>query len=299
MQFYIGIDGGGSKTDFALGDATRELARAAAPSSKIQRVGREAAYDALQRGIDELLRKANVQRSEVSRSCIGISGGELNETRTFLARTLAQLLPGQNIIFGDHVIAHAAAFHGGPGVLVISGTGSIVYGVNEQSQAMRYGGRGPQISDEGSGYWIGRQAVSLAVSGDDFGKDVPLLAQIMQKWELTNTPDVIGRANQQPGPDFAALFPIVEKAAAAGDDMACEILRDAGRELAGLATTVIHRLWPGSERVRLAAAGGVIRNSSELRQSFERELTAKRGNLEFIQEISDPVLGALLIARKG
>src|SRR5436190_1278170 len=169
MQLYIGIDGGGSKTDFAIGDASRELARATAASCKIQRVGREAAFESLRSGIADVLGQTQASKADVAQCCIGISGGELPETREFLADAFSQLLPSRCIVFGDHVIAHAAAFQGGPGVLVISGTGSIVYGVNERGQRMRYGGRGPQISDEGSGYWIGRQAAALAVSRDDLG----------------------------------------------------------------------------------------------------------------------------------
>ncbi len=300
MQLYLAIDGGGSKTDLVLGDATRELAHATMSSCKIQRVGRDAAYEALRSGIDEVLHIASAQKEEIACCCIGISGGELPETKEFLAGAFRELLPAKkNMVFGDHVIAHAAAFHGGPGVLVISGTGSIVYGMNQRGQGMRYGGRGPQISDEGSGYWIGRRAVALAVSHDDLGEESALLREIIQEWGVQSKAELVALANEQPGPDFAALFPLIEKAGALNDDFACELLGAAGRELAKLVFPVILRLWPAGEAVRVAGAGGVFRSSQELRQSFETQLNSKRGNLEFVQEVADPVLGALLLARRG
>jgi N-acetylglucosamine kinase-like BadF-type ATPase len=110
-------------------------------------------------------------------------------------------------VIGDMLVAYDAAMHGGPGVVVIAGTGSIAYGRNEHNETARAGGWGSVISDEGSGYWIGRNAVSAVFRTFDSGRSTVLTRQVLDLWKVFTRDDLIAKANANPQPNFAELAP--------------------------------------------------------------------------------------------
>src|SRR3954470_10450445 len=170
MALFLGIDGGGSKTECALADRSGVIGRGSAESCKMQRVGKERAAQNLRTAIDGAITSAKAQLGAVVSCCIGIAGESEPQTTPFITSVLQPIFPRATLtVVGDQVIAHEAAFQGGAGVLVIAGTGSIVYARNEQGRSARIGGWGPAISDEGSGSWIGRRAVALSMRTHDDG----------------------------------------------------------------------------------------------------------------------------------
>jgi N-acetylglucosamine kinase-like BadF-type ATPase len=195
------------------------------------------------------------------------------------------------------MIAHHAAFKGGPGVLVIAGTGSNVLGMNDRRESARAGGWGPIISDEGSGFWIGRTAVSQSMRARDAGRPTELLSAIIQAWHLQTVEEVVATANSNPPPDFAALLPAVLQCADGGDALAREILSSAAHELAQLARIVLRKLWQPSDEVHIALTGGVFAHSAQIRQIFSNAIRADRSSIEVNLEPVHPVMGALAMAR--
>src|SRR5882672_6096761 len=151
MAFFLGIDGGGSKTSCVVGDEVNVLGRGSAGPSNIVRVGEARAREALHDAVREACRSANITPPQIARACLGMAGAGRPQTRDAVRRLAAELIPGEIEVLTDIVIALRSAFHGKPGVVVISGTGSIAYGRNSKGQTARAGGWGPAISDEGSG----------------------------------------------------------------------------------------------------------------------------------------------------
>jgi N-acetylglucosamine kinase-like BadF-type ATPase len=198
------------------------------------------------------------------------------------------------------VIALEAAFGGGPGVVVIAGTGSIAYGRNSAGQTARAGGWGFAISDEGSGHWIGRSAIAAVLRAYDEGpaEGPPLFAAMMKSWQVDTREQLVLRANSSPPPDFAALLPTVLSAADASDPTARTILTQAGAELAALAKIVIQRLFPDADTVPVAMSGGVFHNSALVRQVFYNSLRSEYSRATINPTVVDPVRGALELARK-
>ena len=298
MAFYLGIDAGGTSTRCVVGDEQGVLAQANGPSSKIARVGPEAARQALQAVIADVCASARVNPRQVSQSCIGMAGASHAEVVRAARTWAAEVLAGRIEVVGDMVVAFEAAFGGGPGIVLIAGTGSICFGQNEKGETARAGGRGSEFSDEGSADWIGRMAVQ-AIRPDHNG---PLARAVTEAWKLGAENEIESRVRSTPVPDFAALFPAVQKAAAAGDQVASDVLHRAGQELAKLAVQVIHELWPKPQRLRAAMTGGVLQNSAFVRHTF---VTGARSNLEpagYGIAVSfgagEPVMGALSLARK-
>jgi N-acetylglucosamine kinase-like BadF-type ATPase len=210
-----------------------------------------------------------------------------------------QVLPNAEVnVVGDMVIAMEAALHGHPGAIVVSGTGSISYGRNELGETARAGGWGFQVSDEGSGQWIGKTAVTASLRAMDAARDTILLDRVLQHWQLSSVAELVKHANASPAPNFAELFPAVQQAADARDPLAGEVLTRAGAELSQLALIVLHRLWQPSESVRIGIAGGVFAHSSHVRRAFYHSLRAAWPRVAVCFQISEPVVGALWMARQ-
>jgi N-acetylglucosamine kinase-like BadF-type ATPase len=210
---------------------------------------------------------------------------------------VANIVGGEIEIVGDVEIAFGDAFGTGPGVLAIAGTGSIVYGKNAAGETARAGGWGHEISDEGSGYWIGVEAVRAALHAHDRAESQELLTALSNALGARNFEDFIIQLNASPAPDFASLFPAVLGAARdSGDATAKQVLEHAGHELAKLAESVIHRL-SGNDKVSVVTYGGVMTNGEEVRDSFVKHLESLCPQAGFTQKLVDPARGALERAR--
>jgi N-acetylglucosamine kinase-like BadF-type ATPase len=222
-----------------------------------------------------------------------------------MRRILSNIVSGKIEITGDSEIAFEAAFGSGPGVMVISGTGSIAYGRNRQGKTARAGGWGHAISDEGSGHWIGVAAIRATLRARDRGEHSTLLQGLMDALGANTVEELIERVNASPAPDFAVLFPVVLSAAmvprpqSAADAIAKQVLEHAGKELAKLAETVIHRLFTGGEEIYLATHGGVLSSSEQVRTAFAEHLQSLCPRVSYAEKIIDPAQGALDRARRG
>ncbi len=299
MAYYLGIDGGGSKTTCAVGDETLLLATVVAGPSNITRVGESRARESLLESIRNSCAAAGIDVRQVQRACVGAAGAGRQEVASTIRKITAEAVLGEIIVVGDMPIALEAAFGAASGVIVIAGTGSFAYGRDSHGNTARAGGWGFAISDEGSAHWIGLKAVREALrAADEDATMPPLLGRLMQVRQERSFDTFVRAANSNP--DFAAFFPPVVSAAEAGDPIAREVLIDAGKELADLAAIVAVKLFPDhGEVVPLAMAGGVFRHAQLVRESFYNEVRNLPQPVELKTEIVEPVHGALQIARLG
>ncbi|HEV2715616.1 MAG TPA: BadF/BadG/BcrA/BcrD ATPase family protein [Terriglobales bacterium] len=298
-MIFLGIDGGGSKTTCLVGDENSILGNGSDGPSNVIRVGEIETRASLNDAIQQACAAAGVSPARIHRTCVGLAGAARPEISSVARRLLSEIVSGEVEIVGDTITALAAAFGSGPGVIVIAGTGSIAYGRNAAGETMRAGGWGFAISDEGSGHWIGRAAVTAAMRSLDENGRSPLFERILETWKLESRDELVVAANATPPPDFATLVPLVLSAADAGDVTACTILENAGAELAWVAKIVISRLFQGESRPRVAMSGGVFQNSALVREHFYKILRSAYAGVSISDDIVDPVRGALELARKG
>jgi glucosamine kinase len=305
LPFYLGIDGGGTKTTCAVGDEEHLLATATAGPSNIVRVGESQARQSLHQSVRQACAAAGITPAEVSHTCVGGSGAARPELAEIVRRALAEILATPIDVVGDMQIALEAAFDSGPGVIVVAGTGSIAYGRDRQGTTARAGGWGFAIGDEGSAHWIGRVAVSAVLRASDLTGEnsesrpsSALAAALCKAWGVNSLNDLAGTANSIPPPDFAALFPVV---AASQDVLALQVLSKAGGELARIVAVVANHLFPKDEvgPVPVAMTGGVFRHAVLTREDFYNELRQLDSRVDVNPRIVEPVEGALRMARRG
>jgi len=322
VPYYLGIDGGGTKTTSAIGDDSHILATATAGPSNIVRVGEHQARESLQRSVRQACAAAGIAPEQVAHTCAGGSGAARPELAAIVRRILAEILPTPIDVVGDMQTALEAAFDTGPGIIVIAGTGSIAYGRDLAGNTARAGGWGFAVGDEGSAHWIGRTAVSAALRAadprdgtpasarvphvspplPDVGtpppQDASLAVALCKAWGVTSLDDLARAANSIPPPDFAALFPAVVNS---HDPAARYVLSCAGKELAQIAAAVTHHLFGANDlgAVPVATTGGVFRHSQVVGEDFYNELRRLDQRAEISLKIVDPVDGALGLARRA
>ena len=240
------------------------------------------------------LSSAGISAISVTSVCAGVPGPPHPRLPQRSPQILAELLPRASIqVVADTVIALEAAFPGGPGLVCISGTGSVAFGRNERGEFARAGGWGRVVSDEGSGHWIGQRAVSQCLRAMDMGRSSSLITGIMEHWRIVTREQLVQRCHQRSVPDFAELFPVVLAAAEAGDPLASEILTAAGTELARIAQIVLRRLWVGRTSLEVAITGGVFANSARVRQVFGNMIRSDRPEVHVRLSDRQPFEGAL------
>jgi N-acetylglucosamine kinase-like BadF-type ATPase len=293
-----------------LADETVILARVIWGGSNMIRLGEARAGEALRSAIQQVCSAARISPQQISAISVGAAGAGRPEISAKIRSLLSELALRNVEVVGDTVIALEAAFGAGPGIIAIAGTGSIVYGRDAAGHAVRAGGWGFAVSDEGSGHWIGRHAVSAILNARDEGRETALTKLIFQSWKIDTIDELVQHANSTPPPDFPRLFALVLRAADEGDRLARGLLAEAGSKLAALAAIVIRRLAQknsGNESTKavpsnglfpVAMTGSVFRRSPEVRQVFRNALQTGFPGIDVHEEMVEPVDGALARARK-
>jgi len=262
-------------------------------------VSQEIATARLRELLAEVSAKSGVSLRTITRTCIGIAGYSITEVREWAERVLAEMVSGEVEVCGDDEIALDAAFCGGPGILVIGGTGSAVLGRCADGTRFKAGGWGPGIGDEGSGFWIGREGLRRAFAAVDSGDAGLLLEAIRSAWGVKDVGDVVAFANQRPGPDMSALTPVVVKAAEDGDATAAEVLEQAGRELARQVAVVWEKMrGHGEVTGSVAYTGSVVEKIATVQESMRRSILERCPGLSVVEAV-EALEGALWRARKA
>src|SRR3990172_976762 len=152
MAFFLGIDGGGSKTECVLADESGAvLARATGPGSNLRRASAEDLQQHLRETLEALRGKAHLERLRPEVVCGGFAGAGDAKARAMATEVLKELLqPRFLYVVGDMEVALEAAVGAGPGVVLICGTGSIAFGRNGRGKTARGGGEDGRPVREGN-----------------------------------------------------------------------------------------------------------------------------------------------------
>ncbi len=303
MGVYLAVDAGGTKTECVIGDEERILSRVTGETVKIMSVGAPEASARLRHLLEEASAQARVPLYLVTRACMGLAGISSEGVRAWAEATLGEMLTGELILTGDEEIALEAAFGSeGPGVLVISGTGSHVVGRCSNGSRMTAGGWGPMLGDEGSGHWIGLEGIRSGLRAVDRGVPSSLLREINATWGINSIGALIAKANGRPRPDFASLVEAVARCAAQGDALAKSVLERAGQELASQVNVVVAKMRAAAcdpeDLERIAFTGSVLNRIRPVHEAFAAALRLSHPGAMVDDRQTEPIEGALARARR-
>src|SRR4029078_10616055 len=210
---------------------------------------------------------------------VGVAGAGREAERQQLWQALVSRdLAAELVIHSDFSIALDDAFGDGPGVLLISGTGSVAFGRGPTGATSRCGGWGPVCGDEGSGQWIGRRALSVVTAAADGREpETALVGAVLTPAQVNDPQELIAWAAQATPAQLASLAPVVSSVAEAGDLRANAILSLAVEELVLHVRTLARQLF-GDERAAtpVAFTGGMLTKGTTLRKRLEHRLKSAR-----------------------
>src|SRR6266581_4986182 len=295
----LGADAGGSHSTVVIGTVDLTiLGRADGPGAAMKPGGAAASAVVLA----ETARRAASQTGidlPVDRAVVGAAGAGRAQEQGELEAALVQAGLAQRVrVMADAEIALSTAFADGTGIIVSAGTGSIAYARDPAGPLHRAGGYGWQLGDEGGGYWLGRRALAAAARAQDgLEESSTLLERLLVALGLQTFDDLIRWTATATPAQVAALAPHVLNAAREGEIVAQRIVADGAVEIAQL-VRMLTRHFSGTELIKMATIGGLLRPGSPLLVALRTSLAAElpRARLSESGSAVDAPLGALRMA---
>lgn len=300
---FLGVDGGGTKTEFVLIDAAGHLrARQQTATSYYLQIGFDGLGKVLQEGVAAVLAEAKLAASDIRYAFFGLPAyGEDSLIQHRLDALPEAALNHRRYRCGnDMVCGWAGSLACEDGINIVAGTGSIGYG-ERQGASARCGGWGELFSDEGSAYWIAVQGLNAFSRMSDGRMPVGPLHRIFKThFKVSADLDICGRVMSDGVPSrdkIASLSRLVATAAGDGDAAALAIFDRAAAELAGIVDAIRIRLgFDDADVVRLSYSGGVFRSGETILQPLRRHLADRSLQFVLAAPLLSPSIGAALYA---
>jgi len=296
--YVVGIDAGGSKTVCQVGTADGRIVRESrGAGANLQSAGELEVEKVLHDVMTEALEGIAEAPAAV---CVGMAGVDRPNDARLMRSMLSRLCRGSHsLVVNDALIALEAGAPNSPGIVIISGTGSIAYGRDAHGHAARAGGWGHVLGDEGSGFWLGRQALRAVLrAADQRGEPTALAERIKAHFGVAREQELVQpiyEGGMKPKV-VAALAPIVGEVAAAGDPVATKIVSVGADELASAAASVARRLGLVEADIPLPLAGGIFQAVPLVRTLVIERLTALLPHARPTLLTSQPASGAVRLA---
>lgn len=300
--YFVGLDGGGTKTRAVLLDARgNELSSAQSGPSNLHAVGTETTEISLQAAIRDVLAAAGLAAIDIAALGLGLAGAARPQDKKTV-RAMVSRIAGFSRVFITHDAETALVGATGRryGVVLIAGTGAIAYGINAQGESYRADGWGHLLGDEGSAYWIGRESLrAVARAHDGRGPATALTERLLFQLDLAEPTKLIQHVYDGSfgTPRVAALAPVVEQTALDDDCVAQGILRQAGQHLSNTLSTVILSLSMNSQEFDVALMGGVLSTKGLVHTTVVASLSEAAPRARAIDPHHDAAWGAARLAQ--
>lgn len=307
-ELIVGVDGGGTTTRYAVADADSGIVIKQVTTGSISPYNHpwDFVLNNVKMGFTALFNDATgLSPAAVRVVAFGVSGVDRPEHEVNFAKKILPLMPNSIIkVVNDGVIALLGGIKKDYGLLAISGTGSIAYGVGPDHRDLRAGGWGPILGDEGSGYRLGLEAIRRVMRAyDQVSKSTLLTDLILRHLGLVTPPDLLDWTNKIKGEkmQIAALAVCVHDAAAANDHAALQILEIEARGLARQVETIYRRLYNPDRPipVEVVCAGGNLVNGRDYYRIFGNIISGLIPMAEVKHPENQPVFGAVRLAKKS
>lgn len=323
MKYYLGIDGGGTKTKFTLCDENMKVINEyTGPACHYLQCGYDGLEAIMAEGLDKVCGGAttadgsSLTPADIAFAFVGCAGyGDVATDAPLIGDAIRRGLGDVPVAMGnDCENALAGALGDRPGINIIAGTGSVGCGINEAGDYARCGGWHHVLGgDEGSGYWISWRLIQEFQRQSDGRHERTLLYDALRQALNLDTDDaIVTRVVEEWNLDrtkIASLAPLVSELAVNGDQYAKAILQDAAAELAELAVALYKRLGFGtgdsapSDQAKSSPApvpcsgtGGIFKMGEPVTGPFSEIL--KANGMEYVEPLAEPDMGAVLLAMK-
>lgn len=302
MKYLIGMDGGGTKTKCILTDINLQpIYETIGGPSNFLVIGTEKVSETILNLISECTSSQKISADYIESIVLGTTGGgrrsdaEILETQIIKDASQKIITIKQFRVESDARIALEGAFSGKPGSILIAGTGSIMFGKDENGEIHRVGGFGRFIGDEGSGYRIGRIGLNaVARYFDGRAKSTKIADLLEQEFSISSSEDLITEVYRN-NFNLAAVAPLVFDAAESGDKIAQRILEDEADELLLHIYSMKTKLKVSILNVSLI--GSLLTTANYFSYLFNEKVIRKFNDVKIKEAEHSPEFGAALIAK--
>lgn len=303
-EVVLGIDGGGTKTHALITNRSGQpLGKGQGPSSNYDDVGMNAAQAAIGQAVEQARQSAGLEPDcSFASVFLGMAGVVSEQDRSVIYQIAQNLGLGNEAgveVDHDCRIALAGGLAGRPGIVQITGTGSSTYGRTAAGENWRSGGWGHLISDEGSSYFYGLQAMRAATMAyDGRGEPTQLTEKVMQALGLSDMQEIMHHVYAQglTRAETAALAPLVVESAQSGDRTALNLIALGSEEVARCVEAVARRLRMLDGLCEVALVGGLLNAGDVIIQPLRAAIAQRLPNSRIQMAELSPVAGACLLA---
>lgn len=303
-MFYLGIDAGGTKTSFMLINHLGEvLSTHNAGTCHIHQVGFDGFKKGIEEGINEVCKKANISKEELSYSFLGLPAYGENESEKIEMNSIIEEILGQDKFScgNDVEVALAGSLAGQPGICIILGTGAIASGITSDLKTTRTSGWGHICGDEGSGYWIAKKGIEIFGKQSDYRLERTALYDIFkEKLNLKTDFDLIFLIKDEYKQDrtkVAKLAMLVYEAALKGDKYALDIYKQAAKECLLMVNGITSQLEFNGV-LNISYSGSVFNSGDFILKPLNKYLQDNYTSFNLTAPILPPIKGAALNALK-
>jgi N-acetylglucosamine kinase-like BadF-type ATPase len=294
----IGIDAGGSNTVCLVADEHGKIVgEGRGGGANLQTYGEREVENVLRRVIESAIGSHTVH---VAAICLGVAGvdrpADADVVRDIIRRIGCE---APTVVVNDALVALVAGVGHDPGVVMVAGTGSIVYGRNGAGQAARAGGWGPVLGDEGGGFWIGRAALTAVTRhADGRGPATELTDLLLRHLGVSSASHLIREvySHDPYRTATARMAELVQKAAEMGDRVALDILSRAAEELTVAAASVVKRLGLQDTAFTTILSGGAFRSIPRLIDSVVARMAHVAPHSSVRMLDVEPAVGAVRLS---
>ncbi|MFM7096443.1 MAG: N-acetylglucosamine kinase [Gemmataceae bacterium] len=298
----IGLDGGGTKTVAVLARGGKKdfsiIGRGVSSASNPRVVGFDNAICAINDAVRHAFTDAKIPVMKPGLLVAGISGAGREEEKNILHKGISNLAK-KVVITTDASLVLEEGLMEGWGIAVISGTGSMVLGKNQQGESFRSGGWGNILGDEGSAYALGMGALKLVTQIADGRKKTSLLNEkILANLQITHAQEIVAMfsGKKLEKARIAGLAIEVLHAQEQGDQNAAVLINEQAGLLSACVVAVYNQMKIKDEMVPLTLAGSLLCKSDEYRRVFLEHLSCENIKLGMLTLVHEPALGALRLA---
>jgi N-acetylglucosamine kinase-like BadF-type ATPase len=295
--YFLGVDAGGSKTDAILLDTGGGDVRAIRLGpGNICSLGRAGCAVLLDEMCDRLL--AGISPSAVTGSTFAFAGAGRESERALLRSVIAERGFGDFTVMTDAEILHYSFFGDTPGILIASGTGSVCLVSTQPGVYRQLGGWGYILGDEGSGFYVGRLAISDALDCRDHGRKPTRLTRELLRFYKVDSPEKLislTYSSQSPQQLVASCARLVVELAERNDHDAMKVIDAAASALVELARKAVDVYTTAvSGKVNLALAGGILNADSVVARRFREMIAADNDHIEYFERQCSPAVAAVM-----
>ena len=275
MKYYLGIDGGGTKTAVAsLEENANEIGRGLGGPCNIATCDDLTLTQSITEAVNEAREATGLGRAiEFEGVCAGVAGYTAKRRRAEFAELLKQLIPAKaHRVEPDYVIAYWGATEGEPGIIVSAGTGAVVYGRNAAGVSARFDGRGFLYGDKGSAFYIGKLAVDHILKRIDFGRPLDdFCLRVMRVLGAEDADDLIEWTYRDfcPSRIAALAVHVLKWADEDPNGLACHFVDSAADTLHNSTAMTMRKLGLTHDSVAVYLCGGLWQVSARLPKRFQ------------------------------